>query len=129
MNKRTVLAVIGRHKIGNWVIPQKIQSTICHTAASNMNEKISFIISEYQQSSGIPNLLKYLKLNKNNIKKIIFVSIFQLGKNKKEVLQNYNKIKKYNCLFFAETIYSKYKSIKQIKNFVKFIFNIKYYKK
>ena len=129
MSKKIVLAVIGRHKIGNWVIPQKIQSAICHAAASNMNEKISFVISEYQQSSGIPNLLKYLKLNKKNIKKIIFVSIFQLGKNKKEFIQNYNKIKKYNCLFFAETIYSKYKSIKQIKNFVKFIFNIKYYKK
>jgi len=128
MSKKIILAVIGRHKMGNWEIPQKIQSAICHTAAFNMNEKISFVISEYQQSSGVPNLIKYLKLNKNNIKKIIFVSIFQLGKNKKEVIQNYNKIKKYNCFFFAETIHSKYKSMKQVKNFVKFVFNIKYYK-
>ena len=128
MKNKIVLAVIGRHKIGNWEIPQKIQSAICHTAAHNMNEKISFVITEYQQSSGVPNLIKYLKLNKNNIKKIIFVSIFQLGKNKNEVIQNYNKIKEYNCFFFTETIYSKYKSMKQIKNFAKFVFNLKYYK-
>ena len=56
MSKKIILAVIGRHKMGNWEIPQKIQSAICHTAAFNMNEKISFVISEYQQSSGVPNL-------------------------------------------------------------------------
>lgn len=129
MNKKIVIAVIGRHKIGNWKIPQKIQSAICHIAANSMKEKISFVIGEYHQSSGIPNLLKYLKSNKRSIKKIIFVSIFQLGKKTNEVIQNYNKIKKYNCYFFTESIYSRSKNIRQITNFVKFVFNMKYYQK
>ena len=80
MSKKIVIGITGRQKIGNWKIPQKIQTAICHTSANNMKEKISFMITEYHQSSGIPNLLKYLKSNQKIIKKIIFVSIFQLGK-------------------------------------------------
>ena len=129
MSKKIVLGVIGRQKIGNWKIPQKIQTAICHIAANSMKEKISFMVTEYHQSSGIPNLLKYLRSNKKSIKKIFFVSIFQLGKKKNEVIQNYNKIKKYNCYFFTESIYNRSKNIRQINNFVKFVFKLKYYQK
>ena len=129
MNKKIVIGISGRQKIGNWKIPQKIQTAICHNSANSTKEKISFMITEYQQSSGIPNLLKYLKLNKKKIKKIIFVSIFQLGEKKIEIINNYKKIKKYDCYFFAENIYNKSKNIKQIKNFLSFAFRLKFYKK
>jgi|TARA_B100001175_G_scaffold254546_1_gene222296 hypothetical protein len=129
MIKKIVIGVTGRQKIGNWKIPQKIQTAICHASANSTKEKISFMITEYHQSSGIPNLLKYLKSNKKKIKKIIFVSIFQLGKKKIEIMDNYKKIKKYDCYFFAENINNQSKNIKQIDNFLSFALKLKFYQK
>ena len=48
--------------------------------------------------------------------------------NPKNLIKS-NKIKKYNCYFFTESIYSRSKNIRQITNFVKFVFNMKYYQK
>ena len=129
MSKKIVIGVTGRHKIGSWKIPQKIQTAICHTSANKMKEKISFMITEYHQSSGIPNLLKYIKSNKKKIKTIFFVSIFQLGKKKIEIINNYKKIKQYDCYFFAENIYNQSKNLKQIDNFLRFALKLKFYQK
>ena len=77
----------------------------------------------------LENFLKYLKSNQRIIKKIIFVSIFQLGKKKIEIIDNYKKMRKYDCYFFAENIYNQSKSIKQIDNFLNFTLQLKFYQK
>ena len=87
MSRKFIIGVNGGHKIGTWNIPRSVQSAVFHYAALSSREKISFIVSEYQQSTSVPNLMAYIKKNKKNIKKIIFVSIFQLGITKREIFK------------------------------------------
>jgi sporadic carbohydrate cluster protein (TIGR04323 family) len=127
MTKKLIIGVIGSKKIGPWIIPQKIQNLICHDAISDSKEKISFISTEYVQSSGIPSLLGYIKKNKKKIKKIIFVSIFQLGEKESEISENLNKIKKYDCYFYLEDQKTKNLSLKSFKYYIKELLRMKYY--
>jgi len=127
MPKKLIIGVIGSKSIGPWIIPQKIQNLICHSAVSANNEKISFISTEYVQSTGIPSLLGYIKKNKKIINKIIFVSIFQLGKKESEIVKNLNKIKHYNCYFYLEDQKTKNLNLKSFKHYIKQLLSMKYY--
>ena len=69
MSKKLIIGVIGRNSIGPWIIPRKIQTLICHDVTCTNDEKISFLNTEYIQSTGIPNLVEYIKKNKKFIKK------------------------------------------------------------
>ena len=44
MPKKFIIAVVGKHKIGSWIIPQNVQTVVCHNAATANEEKISFVI-------------------------------------------------------------------------------------
>ena len=61
MSKKLIIGVIGRNSIGPWIIPRKIQTLICHDVTCTNDEKISFLNTEYIQSTGIPNLVEYIK--------------------------------------------------------------------
>ena len=127
MFKKLIIGVIGSKSIGPWIIPQKVQTLICHGATSLNGEKISFINMEYVQSTGVPNLVAYIKKNKKFIKKIIFVSIFQLGKKENEILKNLKKIKSYDCHFYLEDLNTKNLNLKFLKNYIKEFLRMKYY--
>lgn len=127
MSKKLIIGVIGSKSIGPWIIPQKIQNLICHSAISKSDEKISFINTEYIQSTGIPNLAGYIRKNKKFIKRIIFVSIFQLGKKESEICKNLNKIKLYDCYFYLEDLNIKNLNLKLFKNYIKEFLRMQYY--
>ncbi|MDC0941232.1 hypothetical protein OAR75_02645 [Candidatus Pelagibacter sp.] len=127
MSKKLIIGVIGRNSIGPWIIPRKIQTLICHNTNLKKNEKISFLNTEYIQSSGIPNLVEYIKKNKKFIKKITFISIFQLGKNEKEIFDNLKKIKLYDSYFYLESLNNKNLNLRLLKNYIKEFLNMKYY--
>ena len=120
MYKKLTIGVIGRNSIGPWIIPRKIQTLICHGVTFTNDEKISFLNTEYIQSTGIPNLEEY-------IKKIIFVSIFQLGKKENEICKNLNKIKLYDCYFYLEDLNTKNLNLKLLKNYIREFLRMKYY--
>ena len=127
MSKKLIIGVIGRNSIGPWIIPRKIQTLICHGVTFTNDEKISFLNTEYIQSTGIPNLVEYIKINKKFIKKIIFVSIFQLGKKENEICKNLNKIKLYDCYFYLEDLNTKNSNLKLLKNYIRGFLRMKYY--
>ena len=127
MSKQFIVAVVGKHKIGSWIIPQNVQTVVCHNVASTNKEKISFIITEYRQSTSVPNLMTFIKKNKKKIRKIIFVSILQLGINKNEIYKTLEKLKSYECCFFLEGISTRNLKLKLLKYYINEVFNAKYY--
>jgi hypothetical protein len=127
VSKKLIIGVIGRNSIGPWTIPRKIQTLICHNTNLTKNEKISFLNTEYIQSTGIPNLVAYIKKNKKFIKKIVFISIFQLGKQESEIIRNLNKIKLYDCYFYLEDLRTKNLNLKLLKNYIKEFLRMKYH--
>ena len=127
MPKKFIIGVNGGHKIGPWNIPRSVQSAVFHYAALLNHEKISFIVSEYQQSTSVPNLMAYIKNNKKSIKKIIFISIFQLGIKKNEIYKTLKTLSPYECYFFIDGLNTRNFKIKFIKNYVNEAFKVKYY--
>ena len=101
MSKKLIIGVIGRNSIGPWIIPRKIQTLICHNTNLKKNEKF--------------------------IKKIIFISIFQLGKKEKEIFDNLKKIKLYNSYFYLEDLNNENLNLRLLKNYIKEFLNMKYY--
>mgnify|MGYP001034264124 CR=1 FL=1 len=127
MPRKFIIGVNCGHKIGPWNVPRSVQSAVFHYAALLNHEKISFIVAEYQQSTSVPNLMTYIKENKKNIKKIIFVSIFQLGTKKNEIYKTLRKLSPYECYFFIEGLNTRNSKLKFLKNYVNEAFKVKYY--
>ena len=127
MLRKFIIGVNGGHEMGPWNIPRSVQTAVFHYAMSLNREKISFIVSEYQQSTSVPNLMAYIKKNKKNIKKIIFVSIFQLGITKREIFKTLKKLSSYECHFFMEGLNTKRSKLQFLKNSINEAFKVKYY--
>ena len=71
--------------------------------------------------------MAFIRENKKKIRKIIFVSILQLGIKKTEIYKALEKLKSYECYFFLEGINTKSSKLKLLKSYINEVFNAKYY--